>query len=211
VRFGTASVVAASVGPVTDRLADVLEFADADAWDGWLAEHAPHQTSAWLRIRKARSSVSLIAIRDAGDVALCHGWIDGHRKGFDDDSFLQRYSRRTRTSSWSRVNVDRAEALIAAGRMRPQGLLEIEAARADGRWDSAYESQRHAEPPPDLVAGLAGDDRARAAFDALGRSEQYAVILPILKARTAVARAKVVARAVERLAGRQGSGQASAT
>ena len=186
---------------MTDHPTDALEFADAESWDAWLTEHAGEHTSLWLRVGKARSKLSLIAIRDAGDVALCHGWIDGHRKGLDEGSFLQRYSRRRARSSWSRVNVERAEALIEAGRMRPGGLAEIAAAKADGRWDAAYESQRTAEVPPDLEAALAADNRARAAFEALGRSERYAVILPVLKARTDAARANAVARAVERLAG----------
>lgn len=189
----------ASVGGVTDLPTGVLEFADADSWDAWLTAHAGEQPSVWLRVGKARSALSLIAIRDAGDVALCHGWIDGHRKGLDEDSFLQRYSRRRAHSSWSRVNVERAEALTAAGRMRPGGLVEIEAAKGDGRWDAAYESQRTAEVPPDLERALAADDRARAAFDALGRSERYAVILPVLKARTPQARARAVGRQVARL------------
>jgi uncharacterized protein YdeI (YjbR/CyaY-like superfamily) len=185
---------------VTEIPADVLELADAESWDAWLSEHAREQTSIWLRVGKAGSTLPLIAIRDAGDVALCHGWIDGHRKGLDQSSFLQRYSRRRPHSSWSRVNVERAEALVAAGRMRPGGLAEIDAAKDDGRWDAAYESQRTAEVPPDLETALAADDRARAAFEALGRSERYAVILPVLKARTPQARARVIAREIARLA-----------
>jgi uncharacterized protein YdeI (YjbR/CyaY-like superfamily) len=184
---------------VSDLPADVLELPDAAAWDEWLTARASQESSAWLRIAKSRSTLSLIGIRDAGDVALCHGWIDGHRKGLDDESFLQRYSRRQAHSSWSRVNVERAEALIAAGRMRPGGFAEIAAAQADGRWDAAYESQRTAEAPADLVAALATDPRAHAAFEALGRSERYAVILPVLKARSDAARARAVARAVAAL------------
>jgi len=178
---------------------EILGFPDAGSWEAWLTGHAAEQSSAWLQIAKSRSTLALISIRDAGDVALCHGWIDGHRKGRDDDSFLQRYSRRRARSSWSRVNVDRAEALIAAGRMRPAGFAEIAAAKADGRWAAAYESQRTAEVPPDLAAALAADARAAAAFDNLGRSERYAVILPVLKAPSPGSRARVVAREVARL------------
>ena len=184
---------------MSDLPPDVLELEDADAWDSWLTEHGAAHTSAWLRIAKSRSGRSLIAIGDAGDVALCHGWIDGQRKRFDEGSFLQRYSRRRPASSWSRVNVERAERLITAGRMRPTGFAEIEAAKADGRWDAAYESQRTAEVPADLAAALADDDRARAAFEGLTRSERYAVILPVLKARTPAARARVIARELARL------------
>jgi uncharacterized protein YdeI (YjbR/CyaY-like superfamily) len=133
-------------------------------------------------------------------VALCYGWIDGQRRAHDDVSFLQRFSRRRPRSSWSKVNVAKVEALMAAGRMRPAGLAEVAAAKADGRWEAAYESQRTAAVPPDLAAALAGNSRANAAFERLGRSARYAVILPLLKARTPETRARILARAVARLA-----------
>jgi uncharacterized protein YdeI (YjbR/CyaY-like superfamily) len=133
-------------------------------------------------------------------VALCYGWIDGQRRAHDDVSFLQRFSRRRPRSSWSKVNVAKVEALMAAGRMRPAGLAEVAAAKADGRWEAAYESQRNAAVPPDLAAALAGNSRANAAFERLGRSARYAVILPLLKARTPETRARILARAVARLA-----------
>lgn len=182
-----------------DPAVEALEFADVAEWEAWLAAHHDEQPSAWLRIARKHSHLDLIAITDALDGALCFGWIDGQRKGLDDDSFLQRYSRRRPRSSWSRVNVGKVEALLAADRMQPPGLAEVNAAKADGRWDAAYESQRTADVPPELAAALAADPRAQAAFDQLGRSERYAVILPVLKARTDQARATVVAREVARL------------
>src|SRR5688572_8711495 len=106
-----------------------------------------------------------LAIDDALDVALCYGWIDAQRRALDAASYLQRYSRRRPRSSWSKVNIAKVEALTAAGRMRPPGLAEVAAAKADGRWDAAYESQRTAEVPPDLAAALAADARAGAAFE----------------------------------------------
>ena len=175
---------------------DVLDLPDAAAWDAWLETHLHQETEAWLRIAKRNSGLATITIGDAGDVAICHGWIDGHRKGLDDVSFLQRYSRRRPSSSWSQVNVARVEALAAAGRMRPGGIAEVEAAKADGRWAAAYEPQRTAEVPPDLAAALAADPVAAASFERLGRSGRYALILPVLKARTPAARATQVARAV---------------
>ena len=144
--------------------------------------------------------MAALTIADALDVALCFGWIDGQRRAYDDVSFLQRYSRRRPKSSWSKVNVAKVEALTAAGRMRPPGLAQVAAAKADGRWQAAYESQRNAEVPPDLAAALAANARATAAFERLGRSDRYAVILPLLKARTAETRATLLARAVARLA-----------
>ncbi|MFF4881117.1 YdeI family protein [Micromonospora sp. NPDC000668] len=178
---------------------DVLDFPDAEAWESWLAARHEVRGEAWLRIAKRHSGLASIAIADALDVALCYGWIDGHRKGLDDVSFLQRYSRRRPRSSWSQVNVAKVEALTAAGRMRAAGLAEVAAAEADGRWEAAYESQRTAEVPPDLTAALTGDSRASAAFERLGRSARYAVILPLLKARTPETRAKLLAQTVARL------------
>ncbi|MEO6604648.1 MAG: YdeI/OmpD-associated family protein [Aeromicrobium sp.] len=183
---------------------DVLDFPDADAWSSWLDKHSGDHAEAWLRIAKKDKGLETIGISDALDVALCHGWIDGQRKGNDDVSFLQRYCPRRSTSSWSQVNVAKAEALIEAGRMRPGGFAEIEAAKADGRWDAAYEPQSTAEPPPDLIAALDGDAGAKAAFQALSRTDRYLIILQVLKARTPESRAKILAREVERLGGGQG-------
>ena len=179
---------------------DVLDFPDAARWESWLAEQHDVHAEAWLRIGKAHSGIASITITEALDVALCYGWIDGQRKALDEVSFLQRYSRRRPGSSWSKVNVGKVEALMEAGRMRPPGLEEVDAAKSDGRWEAAYESQRNATVPPDLAAALAGNADANAAFERLGRSDRYAVILPLLKARTTEARAKVLAREVARLA-----------
>ncbi|MFE3546796.1 YdeI family protein [Nocardia sp. NPDC059177] len=129
---------------------------------------------------------------------MCYGWIDSHRRSLDANHYLQRYSPRRARSPWSQVNVTKAEALIAAGRMRPAGLAAIEEAVADGRWASAYERQRTAETPADLVAALADAPAAQAAYAALGRSDQYRLFLPILKA-TPAERATRVAQAVNAL------------
>jgi uncharacterized protein YdeI (YjbR/CyaY-like superfamily) len=132
----------------------------------------------------------------AGELALCFGWIDSLRKSHDAWYFLQKFTPRRRWSSWSRVNVERAEALIAAGRVRAAGIAEVEAARADGRWDAAYESQRTATVPDDLAAALAGDEQARAFFESLGRTDRYAVILRLSKARNPASRATQLHRMV---------------
>jgi uncharacterized protein YdeI (YjbR/CyaY-like superfamily) len=182
---------------------DVLDFPDAADWESWLEAHHDQQAEAWLRIAKRHSGIATITIVEALDVALCFGWIDGQRRALDDVSFLQRYSRRRPRSSWSKVNVAKVEALTAAGRMRPAGFAEVAAAEADGRWEAAYESQRTATIPPDLAAALAGNARANAAFERLGRSDRYAVILPLLKARAPETRTTILARAVAQLAAQQ--------
>jgi uncharacterized protein YdeI (YjbR/CyaY-like superfamily) len=178
---------------------DVLEFADVGAWEAWLEAHHRDEGEAWLRIAKLRSQLHAIRIGDALDGALCFGWIDGQRLGLDGDSFLQRYSPRRPRSPWSKVNRAKAEALIEAGRMRPAGLAQIEAARADGRWDRAYEPQRTAALPPELADALAAHPEAKAAFERLGRSGQYALFLPLLKAAGPRSREQVVSRILAEL------------
>jgi uncharacterized protein YdeI (YjbR/CyaY-like superfamily) len=178
---------------------EVLELADVGAWEAWLEAHHRDEGEAWLRIAKLRSPLQIIRIGDALDGVLCFGWIDGRRQGFDRDSFLQRYSPRRPRSPWSKVNRDKAEALIAAGRMRSAGLAQIEAARADGRWDRAYEPQRTAAVPAELADALAVHPEAKAAFDRMGRSGQYRLFLPLLKASDARSREQIVARIVAEL------------
>jgi uncharacterized protein YdeI (YjbR/CyaY-like superfamily) len=177
----------------------VLELPDADAWDAWLSANHADAPEAWLRIAKRGSGLPVIAIADALDVALCWGWIDGRRRSNDAVSFLQRYCPRRSRSAWSQVNVGKVEALIAAGRMRPPGMAQVDAAKADGRWAAAYERQSTAEPPADLVAALAANPAARAAFDRLSRSDRYLVIMALAKARTPATRARTLARAIEQL------------
>jgi uncharacterized protein YdeI (YjbR/CyaY-like superfamily) len=128
------------MGPILVET-DVLDLADAGAWEAWLAVHHDGRPGGvWLRIAKRRSGRTSVTIEQALDVALCFGWIDSHRRAGDEDSFLQRYSPRRPRSAWSAINVSKAQALIAAGRMRPAGLAAVEAARADGRWARAAPS-----------------------------------------------------------------------
>jgi len=178
-------------------ITEPLEFPDGAAWTTWLERHHSSESEAWLRIGKKNAGSGLIAIGDALDGALCFGWIDAQRRGLDQVSFLQRYCRRTARSSWSQINVDKVEALIIAGRMASAGYAEIEAAKADGRWDAAYVRQRDAEPPADLIAALAEHPGALSSFEALSRTDRYLVFLPLLKATSARARSRALDRAVE--------------
>ncbi|MFJ6535978.1 YdeI family protein [Paenarthrobacter sp. NPDC091711] len=179
---------------------ELMRFANGLEWEHWLAANHATETEAWLVIGKKNSGAGLIEIQDALDGALCFGWIDGQRRGNDEKTFLQRYSRRRARSSWSQVNVGKVEALIQAGRMQPAGFAEIDAAKADGRWEAAYVSQANVRIPEDLKAALAGDDAASQAFDRLGKTEKYLIILQILKARTPESRANILGKAVEKLA-----------
>ncbi|HYZ01317.1 MAG TPA: YdeI/OmpD-associated family protein [Candidatus Binatia bacterium] len=183
-------------------MSDVLKCAGPAEWESWLAAHWQRPEGVWLQVGKKGSGAASVTVGEALDVALCYGWIDGTRRGLDQDHFLQWYAPRTPRSTWSRVNVERVEALLAAGRMQPPGLAAVEAARADGRWDAAYPSQRHAAVPQELLDALDYDHGARAAFESLGPSERYGVMLPLLRARTPELRARRARAAVERLVAR---------
>ena len=174
-----------------------LHFATAADLDAWLCGPGAAEHEAWLVV--ARKGSAGLTADEAGDVALCHGWIDSHRKRLNEHQFLQRYSPRRRGSPWSQMNVDRAEALLAAGRLRPGGHAQIAAARADGRWARAYAPQRSALLPTQLAAALAADPTAGAAFEELSRSAQYALFLPILKAPTDRTRTTALRNVLTRL------------
>jgi uncharacterized protein YdeI (YjbR/CyaY-like superfamily) len=165
-------------------VAEVIAFRDATEFEAWLAEHLDQRLGVWLKIAKKTSGVPSLTDDGAVDIGLCYGWISGQRKTYDEVYYLQKYVPRRPRSRWSQVNVRKVEALIAAGRMRPSGLAEVEAAKADGRWDAAYESQQDATVPPDLAAALASSPRAARAFESLSKTSQYAVILDLITART---------------------------
>lgn len=149
-------------------------FADAAAWERWLERHLTAE-GVWLKIAKKDSGVVSVSYAEALDVALCHGWIDGQKKGFDAHCFLQRFTPRRARSTWSKINVAKIDGLVAAGRMRPGGLREVEAAKADGRWDAAYDGSRSMEVPPELAKALAKNRKAKAFFETLDKTNRYAV------------------------------------
>jgi uncharacterized protein YdeI (YjbR/CyaY-like superfamily) len=185
--------------------APVIAFQDAAQFEAWLDTHGELRAGVWLKIAKKGSGVASLTGDEAVDVGLCYGWISGQRKSLDAVHYLQKYVPRRPRSRWSQVNVAKVQELIAAGRMRPSGLAEVEAAKADGRWDAAYASQRNATVPPDLATALAASPQAAQAFDALGRTDRYAVILKVVTARSHDARAAQVHRALAALEA-QGAG-----
>lgn len=183
---------------IPDNL-DFIDFSNAAEWEAWLANYYDVQKDVWLRIAKKSSGKVSVTITEALDVALCYGWIDSHRKSYDQMYYLQRYSPRRSKSPWSMINVRKAEVLIAAGRMQAPGLAEIHAAQADGRWKIAYESQKNASVPLDLSVVLEQHEQAKQAFNQLDKSGQYAVILPLLKATTARSRAVLLQKVIAKL------------
>ena len=147
---------------VTVDPAHVREFADAGAFEKWLAGHHDSADEIWIKIHKVASGLPSITPKEAIDVVLCWGWIDGIRKSFDATSYLQRYTPRRARSVWSKINVENVARLIGEGRMTEHGLREVEAAKRDGRWDRAYASSREMELPDDLAAAIKADPaRAR--------------------------------------------------
>ncbi|MGW8651991.1 YdeI/OmpD-associated family protein [Nocardia salmonicida] len=176
---------------------EYLICTDASAWESWLSAHHSSVGEVWVRIAKKGAPEPSVTISETLDGALCYGWIDSHRRSLDAHHYLQRYSPRRARSPWSQVNVAKAEALVAAGRMRPAGFAAIEAACADGRWAGAYEPQRTAEPPADFLAALTPE--ADAAYRGLTRTERYLLFLPVLKASTPTDRAGRIAQAITAL------------
>jgi uncharacterized protein YdeI (YjbR/CyaY-like superfamily) len=181
--------------------APVIAFRDAAAFEAWLAQNVDQQAGVWLKIAKKATGIPTLTDDEAVDVGLCYGWISGQRRALDATHYLQKYVPRRRRSLWSQVNVAKVQALTAAGRMRPPGLAEVAAAKADGRWAAAYQGQRHATVPPDLAATLARNRRAARAFAALGKSERYHVLFKLATARSEVARAAQLRRALAALSG----------
>ncbi|WP_137994865.1 YdeI/OmpD-associated family protein [Streptomyces vilmorinianum] len=173
---------------------------DTEELESWLEAHHADAPGVWLKVAKKGSGVPSLTNPEILDCMLCFGWIDGQRRAGDGEHYLQKYTPRRPRSLWSQVNVRKVEALTAAGRMREPGLAEVRAAQADGRWAAAYPSQAEATVPDDLAAALAADERARAFYEGLGKTDQYLVILRLWQARTPKNRAERLERMIGKLA-----------
>jgi uncharacterized protein YdeI (YjbR/CyaY-like superfamily) len=180
--------------------ADPTLFKNAKAFETWLKKHHATSDGLWLKIAKRGADEPSVTYPEAVEIALCWGWIDGQKKGLDDQHFLQRFTPRRARSIWSKINVDKVAALIEAGRMQPPGHAQIEAAKADGRWAQAYDGAKTATVPDDLVAALAASPPAKAFFATLNASNRYAVLWRIQTAVKPETRAKRIAQLVEMLA-----------
>ncbi len=178
---------------------DVIEFASATAFEAWLEANHDRNAGIWLKLAKKGSNKPSMSYAEAVEMALCFGWIDGQKARHDEEHWLQRFTPRSNRSRWSEINRDKAERLIAAGRMRPAGLGEVERARADGRWDTAYAGQRNATVPEELQRELDRDPQAAAAFAELDAHNRYAIIWRINDARRPQTRARRVAKYLDML------------
>jgi uncharacterized protein YdeI (YjbR/CyaY-like superfamily) len=153
----------------------VIAFKSQQAFEAWLARNHGTVGGIWLRIYKKGSGEKTVTYAEALDVALCHGWIDGLKRTYDDVSFIQRFTPRRTRSAWSKVNVGHVERLAREGRMQPPGLAAVEAAKRDGRWARAYDSPRNAKVPDDFVQELKKDKAAYAFYQTLNRLNHYAI------------------------------------
>ena len=183
---------------MSDRLPTIF-FASAAEWEEWL--EANHAASPGVRLRIAKKNTGIQSVRypEVLESALCFGWIDGQREALDENYFLQRFTPRQPRSRWSKINREKAEGLVAAGRMRPAGLAEVERAKADGRWEAAYESQSRIAIPDDLERELATRPQAKEFFFRLSSQNRYSILYRLQDAKKPETRARRLAKFVAML------------
>jgi uncharacterized protein YdeI (YjbR/CyaY-like superfamily) len=177
----------------------IQPFTSKTKWADWLAKQHDKSAGVWLKLAKKDSRIKSITYEEALDVALCYGWIDGQKKGFDDRYWLQKFTPRGPKSIWSKINTEKAEKLIASGEMQPAGLKAIEAAKQDGRWDAAYSSQKSMGVPEDLQAALEQNAKAKTAFATLKSAERYSFLFRLHHAKKPETRARHIQQFVEML------------
>lgn len=191
------------MAPIIPDPARIRTFRTAAAFERWLSKHHDSETEIWLRVYKKGSGVVTVTTAEALEVALCWGWIDAIRKSFDAESFLQRYTPRGRKSLWSQINRDHVVRLTAEGRMTPHGQRQVDAAKADGRWDRAYAPIRSASVksiPDDLRKAIDANPRARKKFQTLGKMNLFVLAFRTNNMKTAAGRERKIAELVAMLA-----------
>jgi uncharacterized protein YdeI (YjbR/CyaY-like superfamily) len=177
----------------------VVPFVSKKKWSDWLARQHDKSAGVWLKIAKKDSEIPSITYVEALDVALCYGWIDGQKKGFDEKYWLQKFTPRGTKSIWSKINTEKVKRLIASGEMKSAGLKAIELAKQDGRWDAAYASQKNIIVPEDFQAALDKNKKAKIFFATLKSAEKYSFLFRIHHAKKPETRAKRIQQFVEML------------
>jgi uncharacterized protein YdeI (YjbR/CyaY-like superfamily) len=177
----------------------ILTIPTQEKWEAWLHRNASASSGVWLRLAKKGAEDPTVTYPEALESALCFGWIDGQKRAESEHYWLQRFTPRTARSIWSKINRAKAEALIASGKMRPAGLLEIDRAKRDGRWEAAYSSASKAVVPDDLQAALDANKKAKAFFATLNGRNRYAVLFRIQNSKKPETRARKIAQFVEML------------
>jgi uncharacterized protein YdeI (YjbR/CyaY-like superfamily) len=176
-----------------------LAFPSRAEWEQWLEDNHPSSDGLWIKIAKKDSGIESVRYPEVLESAICFGWIDGRREALDERYFLQRFTPRRSRSKWSRINREKAERLIAEGKMRPAGHSEVERARADGRWDAAYEGQKRMTVPDDLERELEARPEARRFFAELSSQNRYAILYRLQDAKRPETRARRLAKFVAML------------
>jgi uncharacterized protein YdeI (YjbR/CyaY-like superfamily) len=187
------------VKPVRDEHPPVLLFEHQQLWEDWLSRNHREATGVWLRIAKKGSKIRSLTHAEALDSALCFGWIDAQKKPESDSAWLERFTPRGKRSIWSKLNRQKAAALVECGRMRDSGLQEILRAKKDGRWERAYDSPRNAAVPEDFQAALDKSARAKAFFATLESRNRYAILFRIQTVKKAETRARKISEFVAML------------
>lgn len=178
----------------------IIAFETQRDWEMWLDEYHAHASGVWLKIARKETDAPSITYAEALESALCYGWIDGLKAAFDAGYWLQRFTPRRSKSIWSRVNCEKATALIANGRMQPAGLLQVELAKSDGRWESAYEPQSARAIPDDLQRALDRNQKANDFFNTLDSANRYAILFRVQTAKKPETRAARIKKFVDMLA-----------
>jgi uncharacterized protein YdeI (YjbR/CyaY-like superfamily) len=181
----------------------VIRFEGARDWEAWLDEHHVDAKGIWLKIAKKESRLSSVTYAEALDSALCYGWIDGQKAAFDEQYWLQKFTPRGKKSMWSKINCHKVAALIAEGRMQPAGIRQVELAKADGRWDLAYEPQSKITIPEDFQGELDKNREAQEFFKTLNSVNRYAVLRRIQIAKKPETRSALIQKYVEMLSKHQ--------
>ena len=177
----------------------ILSFPTRKKWEDWLAKQHTISTGVWLKLGKKDSGIPSVTYDEALDVALCYGWIDGQKKGFDNQYWLQKFTPRGPKSIWSKVNTEKVERLIASGEMKPAGLKAVEAAKKDGRWEAAYASQKGISIPEDFQVALDQNSKAKTFFATLKSAERYSFLFRIHNAKKLETRQKRIQQFIEML------------
>jgi len=181
----------------------VISFETQHDWEAWLKEHHTDTKGIWLKLAKKAAGAPSVSYAEALDSALCYGWIDGQKASFDDQYWLQKFTPRGAKSIWSKVNCDKATALIADGRMQLAGLRQVELAKSDGRWETAYESQSKITIPDDFQRELDQNQRAKEFFSTLDSANRYAVLFRIQTAKKPQTRSARIQKFIEMLSQHQ--------
>jgi uncharacterized protein YdeI (YjbR/CyaY-like superfamily) len=178
---------------------DLISFQSSDEFRSWLEQNHADMPGLWLRIYKKETATPSITYAEALEQALCYGWVDGQKKSYDELSWLQKFTPRSAKSGWSKINTQHVERLIQAGLMTDAGLRVVDAAKKDGRWQAAYDSQSKATPPEDFLEALDKNQKAKAFFETLNKANIYSIVYRLQTAKKSETREKRMKTILEML------------